>query len=185
MHSFGSEASKTNGNPNPAYCQLNHWETHFRISYIVGLMQERCNSIANALELHLSCTNPWCIQLPQFSHGIRADSSFAPSQWEMALLCNHSSHWLGANLESFLRYSVACLPSVYVYLSGSQSCFIAWLLIVDCPSSLYTVAVSKLITHDYWLATPEIYVCTLGVVAYRISFWNLSLTQILWKLIHP
>ena len=26
--------------------------------YINGLMQERCNSIAIALELHLSCTNP-------------------------------------------------------------------------------------------------------------------------------
>ena len=30
----------------------------------------------------------------------RADSRFAPSQWEMALLCNNGSHWLGANLES-------------------------------------------------------------------------------------
>ena len=26
-------------------------------SYIDGLVQERCNSSANALELHLSCTN--------------------------------------------------------------------------------------------------------------------------------
>ena len=30
----------------------------------------------------------------------RADSSFAPSQWEPALLCNDVSHWLGANLDS-------------------------------------------------------------------------------------
>ena len=31
--------------------------------YIDGLVQERCNPIANALELHLSCTNPsvWTI----------------------------------------------------------------------------------------------------------------------------
>ena len=29
-----------------------HW------SHVDGLVQERCNSIANALELHLSCTNP-------------------------------------------------------------------------------------------------------------------------------
>ena len=29
-----------------------------KILYIEGSMQERCNSIANALELHLSCTNP-------------------------------------------------------------------------------------------------------------------------------
>ena len=30
----------------------------------------------------------------------RADSRFAPSQWETALLCNDVSHWLGANLET-------------------------------------------------------------------------------------
>ena len=32
----------------------------------------------------------------------RADSRFAPSQWEMALLCNEGSHWLGTNLKSAL-----------------------------------------------------------------------------------
>ena len=33
-----------------------------QIHFIDGLAQERCNSIANALELRLSCTNPsiWC-----------------------------------------------------------------------------------------------------------------------------
>ena len=31
---------------------------------------------------------------------IRADSRFASSQWETALLCNDVSHWLGANLKS-------------------------------------------------------------------------------------
>ena len=30
---------------------------------IDGLVQERCNSIANALELHLSCTNPLILDL--------------------------------------------------------------------------------------------------------------------------
>ena len=34
----------------------------------------------------------------------RADSMFAPSQWETALLCNDVSHWLGANIESALPY---------------------------------------------------------------------------------
>ena len=33
---------------------------------------------------------------------IRADSSFAPSQWETALYCNDVSYWLGASLESAL-----------------------------------------------------------------------------------
>ena len=35
----------------------------------------------------------------------RADSRFAPSQWEMPLLCNDASHWLGASLESTLVYA--------------------------------------------------------------------------------
>ena len=40
------------------------------IQYFNGLMQERCNSIANALELRLSCTNPsichreFCVSCP-------------------------------------------------------------------------------------------------------------------------
>ena len=29
-----------------------------KLGHVDGSMQERCNSIANALELHLSCTNP-------------------------------------------------------------------------------------------------------------------------------
>ena len=33
----------------------------------------------------------------------RADSRFAPSQWETALLCNDVSHWLGTSLESPLQ----------------------------------------------------------------------------------
>ena len=32
----------------------------------------------------------------------RADSRFAPSQWETVLFCNDVSHWLGASLESAL-----------------------------------------------------------------------------------
>ena len=34
----------------------------------------------------------------------RADSGFAPSQWEMSLQSNAVSHWLDANLESALGY---------------------------------------------------------------------------------
>ena len=33
---------------------------------------------------------------------IRADSRFAPSQWELSLQSNAVSHWLGANLETAL-----------------------------------------------------------------------------------
>ena len=34
----------------------------------------------------------------------QADSRFASSQWEMALLCNAFSHWLDASLESALQH---------------------------------------------------------------------------------
>ena len=35
------------------------WRIHFFVIHKIDrLMQERCKSIANALELHLSCTNP-------------------------------------------------------------------------------------------------------------------------------
>ena len=40
-----------------------------------------------------------CLLLPYW---YRADSRFAPSQWETALLCNDVSHWLGTSLESAL-----------------------------------------------------------------------------------
>ena len=37
----------------------NYYKLQFHIERINGLMQERRNSIANALELRPSCTNPW------------------------------------------------------------------------------------------------------------------------------
>ena len=36
----------------------------------------------------------------EITYGV--DSRFVPSQWEMGLLCNNVSHWLGTNLESAL-----------------------------------------------------------------------------------
>ena len=60
----------------------------------------------------LSSEGPWGLKM---AHGAqilsgtylsdywtRADSRFAPSQWETALLCNDVSYWPGASLESAL-----------------------------------------------------------------------------------
>ena len=62
----------------------------------------------------------------------RADSRFVHSQWEMALLCNDISHWLGANLESALYYTITeqyfdglvqdCSNSSALALELLQSC---------------------------------------------------------------
>ena len=38
-----------------------------------------------------------------YNEKLMANSRFAPSQWETALLCNDVSHWLGASLESALK----------------------------------------------------------------------------------
>ena len=48
----------------------------------------------------------------------RADSRFAPSQWEMPLHSNGVSHWLGANLESALKPCLS-VPKAYVARSSS------------------------------------------------------------------
>ena len=65
--------SKEPGHQQPWYCSSSSGIFQFQLStirfnpflhqylterQIYGLVQERCNSIANALELHLSCTNP-------------------------------------------------------------------------------------------------------------------------------
>ena len=39
-------------------CVVTKCITIYRLCHLDGLVQERCNSIANALELRLSCTNP-------------------------------------------------------------------------------------------------------------------------------
>ena len=59
---------------------------------------------------------------------LSADSRFAPSQWEAALLCNDVSHWLAANLESALSLdynnsTISC-PLQDSLLAPSWPCWI-------------------------------------------------------------
>ena len=65
------------------------------------------NMVAEDLAMEPGHPLPWYWPNPSgtLSHNelIRADSRFAPSQWETVLLCNDiGSHWLGASLESAL-----------------------------------------------------------------------------------
>ena len=46
----------------------------------------------------------------------RADSRFAPSQWETVLHCNDVSHWLGASLESALTTHTQSVPGLIMGL---------------------------------------------------------------------
>ena len=52
---------------------------------------------------------------------LRADSSFAPSQWETSSQSNAVSHWLGAKLETALRLA-SCMAFLWrVYENGART----------------------------------------------------------------
>ena len=54
-----------------------------------------------------------------------ADSRFASSQWETALLCNDVSHWLGASLESALYISwIAWIRSLTCWIIFKKWVFV-------------------------------------------------------------
>ena len=56
-----------------------------------------------------------------------------PSQWEMVLLCNNVSHWLGASLESSLK---SCLDLAVVWpLSPPHCCARGSGILCDCWQS--------------------------------------------------
>ena len=54
-----------------------------------------------------------------YSKQCRADSRFAPSQWETTLLCNDVSHWLGARLKSTLQCIILVMECSSGYSKGS------------------------------------------------------------------
>ena len=51
----------------------------------------------------------------------RADSGFAPSQWEMSLQSNAVSHWLGTNVDSALRGVISDIASCANLTVGTLS----------------------------------------------------------------
>ena len=58
-----------------------------------------------------------------YGQHFRADSRFAPSQWETALLCNDVSHWLGGSLESALQYIAHVLfKGMFLLVDHIRSC---------------------------------------------------------------
>ena len=82
------------------------------LTYQVYDTKAAAHNIFRDLQMH-----PYsCILL---RYKIRADSWFAPSQWETALLCSDVSHWLGANLGSVLKI-MFFLPCQYLKRSISS-----------------------------------------------------------------
>ena len=85
-------------------------------------MQKRCNSIANALQLCLSCTNPSIYENIRlfWTYFHWADSRVASSQWETVLHCNDVSHWLDASRESALFRAFDQSDKHYAYFPALQ-----------------------------------------------------------------
>ena len=85
--------------------------------YINGLVQDYSNSTALAMELLQWSTKPltcktYCCTTRAWN--FKADSRFAPSQWETLLQSNAVSHWLSANLESALEFVSS--ETVHMYI---------------------------------------------------------------------
>ena len=59
--------------------------------YIVGLVQERCNSIANTLELRLSCTNPLRCSWYHLDGLVQESRNSTGNALELRLSCTNPS----------------------------------------------------------------------------------------------
>ena len=79
----------------------------------------------------------------------RAKSTFAPSQWETALLCNDVSHWLSTNLESALRYGHRCEDTDPATLAHKT--ITGMIMIIEIVETSSIVHVSrKYLVKKYW-----------------------------------
>ena len=101
----------------------------------------------------------------------RADSRFAPNQWETALLCNDVSHWLGASLES-------ALP---LYLKMSYHLILAGHQFQECPVEILPTLYKALPLFATRFAA-----CAVGI---RVSFmqphlFKIDIKWLAWEICH-
>ena len=105
-----------------AFAGLMLWNHHFRNTYRVADLLPRRPATENFAARNSYLEHRWVFTSHSFLWYIRADSRFAHSQWETALLCNDVSHWLGASLESAL-YIICylCMPYRYLVVAPKSS----------------------------------------------------------------
>ena len=90
-----------------------HWSSQNK--YIHPLLYTCRPWVTSLLDIHMH----------RLRYCNRADSRFAPSQWETALLCNGVSHWLGASLESALLQDSHLSHDLILYIHNYRS-FYCW-----------------------------------------------------------
>ena len=98
-------------------------------TYIDGLVQERCNSIANALELHLSCANPLIyLHLFTWQWSIHAQLHLALIPRVCCLILRYiSMGWCKKDVTPLLMhwsyvFLVLTHWCIYIYLEDSEVC---------------------------------------------------------------
>ena len=114
----------------------------------------------------------------------RADSRFAPSQWETALHCKDVSHWLGASLESTL-INIGGLLTISIFI---QNTLIFSPIFSSYTISLHWVGTGRL--EPSWWKTRTCLFYIVNIVAVddlqkqgaRASAAKL-LTQFLWNIL--
>ena len=119
----------------------------------------------------------------------RADSRFAPSQWEMVLQSNAVSHWLGANQESALLWHGQCdfdAPQRWNWLLSSRNqgvpqgpIYTSWLSkpFMRTPGKVIlmgTYQVSHKTRQDktVWCKSARCYAELLSTVGCSTQFWR-------------
>ena len=86
---------------------------------------EYCVMITSLVRQNDAVPSFWC------TTGVRADSRFAPSQWETSLQSNAVSHWLGANLESAQWYYCTMFWLEWGRRYSSQKCTASQICLVQ------------------------------------------------------
>ena len=124
----------------------------------------------------------------------RADSRFAPSQWETALLCNDVSHWLGPSLKSALIYDMTMIYVRYrsdnehlkTHRYQASGVVSSWLSYKDCISFVSKLPhhISTLFAELFWIKV-DMWLYELitflnhciGFLLDKINMWCYSILQ--------
>ena len=148
----------------------NFWSTSCLLSpYIDGLMQERRNSIANALELRLSCTKPSiCIGLyskffrlsyqpgtPLWAHKCRLVHTVIHVAIFTSTMCIWYSTEAMKLRSNFDKTSVIWFSHLRcLFFQGFPENFHLWPWYIPSVDHIYTqyimILMSHMVTHMYW-----------------------------------
>ena len=87
------------------------WKRSIFLDHFDGLVQERCNSSALAMELHLSCTNPSICKSDVFNWSVACRSCFPPENFQLTI--QYTKGWFNLRAK-FFRGNIKHVFTFYV-----------------------------------------------------------------------